>query len=106
MEEFCRKLHAGGQFQEWPLIVVANDSAFVAQSLINFVWTTFTRSDPACDIYGIGEAMICKHWGCTGSLVIDARAKPHHAPPLDPDPEVEKRVDNLAAKGGPLASLW
>jgi len=27
-------------------------------------------------------------WGCRGSLVIDARIKPHHAPPLIEDPEV------------------
>ena len=43
-----------------------------------------------------------KHWGCRGSLVIDARAKPHHAPPLVEDPAVTRRVDALAAPGGPL----
>ena len=44
-----------------------------------------------------------KHWGCRGSLVIDARVKPHHAPPLVEDPEITRRVDALAARGGPLA---
>lgn len=106
MAEFCRELHASGHLADWPLIVVADDSAFVARTLNNFLWTTFTRSDPAHDIYGAGEATICKHWGCSGPLVIDARAKPHHAPSLEPDPDVEKRVDGLAAKGGPLAGLW
>ena len=38
-----------------------------------------------------------------GVLVIDARAKPHHAPPLVEDPEITRRVDSLAARGGPLA---
>ncbi|TVR00132.1 MAG: UbiD family decarboxylase [Desulfovibrionales bacterium] len=106
MAEFCIEMHAAGRLTDWPLVVVADNSAFVAQNLNNFVWTTFTRSDPACDIYGAGVATICKHWGCTGSLVIDARTKPHHAPALEPDTDVEKRVDQLAAKGGPLAGLW
>ncbi|WP_031385737.1 UbiD family decarboxylase [Desulfonatronum thiodismutans] len=106
MTELCRELHAAKQLTDWPLIVVADDGAFVARTLNNFLWTTFTRSDPARDIYGISETMSCKHWGCSGPLVIDARAKPHHAPALEPDLEVEKRVDQLAAKRGPLAGLW
>ncbi|SDB36674.1 4-hydroxy-3-polyprenylbenzoate decarboxylase [Desulfonatronum thiosulfatophilum] len=102
MEDLCRELRDTGQFQEWPLILVVDDSAFTAASLNNFLWICFTRSDPGCDIYGVGASTICKHWGCTGPLVIDARSKPHHAPALEPDPEVEKRVDQLAARGGPL----
>ena len=46
-----------------------------------------------------------KHWGCRGPLVIDARLKPHHAPPLVEDPEVSRRVDALAAPGGPLHGI-
>ena len=53
----------------------------------NFLWTTFTRSNPAVDVRGIGEFTDDKHWGCRGSLVIDARSKPHHAPPLVEDPQ-------------------
>jgi 4-hydroxy-3-polyprenylbenzoate decarboxylase len=37
--------------------------------------------------------------------VIDARIKPHHAPPIVDDPAVVKRVDQLGAKGGPLFGL-
>jgi 4-hydroxy-3-polyprenylbenzoate decarboxylase len=44
-----------------------------------------------------------KHWGCRGSLVIDARIKPHHAPPLVEDRAITARVDPLFATGGPLA---
>jgi 4-hydroxy-3-polyprenylbenzoate decarboxylase len=36
--------------------------------------------------------------------VIDARIKPHHAPPLIEDPEITKKVDALAARGGELAA--
>ena len=76
---------------------------FTARNLSNFLWVTFTRTNPAADIYGVGAFTDRKHWGCTGPLVIDARIKPHHAPPLVEDPEVGKRIDALAARGGPLA---
>jgi 4-hydroxy-3-polyprenylbenzoate decarboxylase len=86
----------------FPLIVVVDDAAFAAKNLDNFLWTTFTKSNPAADVYGIEAFLRDKHWGCFGALVIDARAKPHHAPPLVEDPAVTKRVDALAARGGPL----
>ena len=90
----------------FPLIVIVDDSAFVAESLRNFIWVTFTRSDPAADIEGIGSFIEKKHWGCAGPLVIDARIKPHHAPPLVDDPAIERRVDQLAAPGGPLHGVY
>jgi 4-hydroxy-3-polyprenylbenzoate decarboxylase len=37
--------------------------------------------------------------------VIDARIKPHHAPPLEADPRVASRVEALATKGGPLHGI-
>jgi 4-hydroxy-3-polyprenylbenzoate decarboxylase len=86
-----------------PLHVIVDDSNFASWSLNNFLWTTFTRANPAADIHGVGSFTERKHWGCTGPLLIDARLKPHHAPPLVADPQVSKRVDALAARGGPLA---
>lgn len=86
-----------------PLWVVVDDSDFAARTLNNFLWVVFTRSDPAADVYGVDSFTHQKHWGCRGPLVIDARAKPHHAPPLVEDPDVAKRIDALAARGGPLA---
>jgi 4-hydroxy-3-polyprenylbenzoate decarboxylase len=99
---FCDRFDRRDAINQFPLVVVVDDSDFAAQSLENFLWTTFTRSDPASDVYGIEPFVADKHWGCSGSLVIDARAKPHHAPPLIEDPAVTRRVDALAAPGGPL----
>ncbi len=90
---------------EFPLVVLVDDSLFTTRSLNNFLWVTFTRSNPAADIYGVGESTHQKHWGCSGPLIIDARIKPHHAPPLVEDPLVTKKIDALAARGGPL-SRW
>lgn len=89
----------------FPLIVLADDSAFTAKTLNNFLWVTFTRSNPSHDIYGVGEFYENKHWGCRGSLVIDARVKSHHAPALEKVPEIEKRVDALGAKGKSLHGI-
>jgi 4-hydroxy-3-polyprenylbenzoate decarboxylase len=86
--------------------VLVDDSAFVAESLANLLWVTFTRSNPASDIDGIGAFTVDKHWGATGPLVIDARAKPWHAPALEVDPAIALRVDQLAAAGGPLRGVF
>jgi 4-hydroxy-3-polyprenylbenzoate decarboxylase len=84
------------------LILLVDDANFVAENLNNFLWVTFTRSNPAQDIYGVNSFTEHKHWGCKGPLIIDARIKPHHAPPLIKNPVIEKRVDKLGEKGGSL----
>jgi len=105
MSAFCDTFSAADHSASFPLIVIVDDSEFTARTLNNFLWVTFTRSNPALDIYGIGASIRCKHWGCKGPLVIDARIKPHHAPLLLDDPAVEKRVDALGAPGGPLHGI-
>jgi len=105
MESFCSAFQPNDQINVFPLIVVADDSDFTTASLNNFLWVAFTRSNPAADIHGIGSFFQQKHWGCEGALVIDARIKPHHAPPLLEDPAVTRRVDALGAPGGPLHGI-
>ena len=106
VEQFCQAFNRRDAINNFPLVVVVDQSEFAAHSLDNFLWTTFTRSNPAVDVHGIEAFIRDKHWGCFGSLVIDARAKPHHAPPLIEDPEVSRRVDALAAPGGPLQGMF
>ena len=105
VERFCESYRRDDSICRFPLIVVVDRSDFAAANFENFLWTTFTRSNPATDIYGIEPTTADKHWGCAGSLVIDARGKPHHAPPLVEDPTVSRRVDELAARGGPLHGI-
>jgi 4-hydroxy-3-polyprenylbenzoate decarboxylase len=103
--QFCGCYNRHDAINGFPLVVVVDQSEFAAKSLENFLWTTFTRSNPAADLYGIEAFWLDKHWGCFGSLVIDARSKPHHAPPLVEDPAVTRQVDALAAPGGPLHEI-
>lgn len=106
-EELIKELNAqlSVSNHQSPIIIICDDATFTSQTLNNFLWVTFTRCNPANDIYGINEFIENKHWGCKGSLIIDARIKTHHAPVLEKNPEVEKRIDKLFAKGGSLAGL-
>lgn len=82
--------------EEIALMVLCDDSVFTAENINNLVWITFTRSNPAVDIHGIGAFTTNKHWGCTGPVIIDARKKPHHAPELIKDVQVEKNIERFA----------
>ncbi len=88
------------EVNEFPMIVLADDAAFVAESMNNFLWVAFTRTNPSHDIYGVDSFTENKHWGCNGSLIMDARIKPHHAPVLSLDENVERRVDGILERAG------
>ena len=103
VQEFCHRMQAIQPDHPFPLLVIVDDSDFCCRSLNNLLWVVFTRSNPARDIHGIDSFVEDKHWGCRGSLVINARIKSHHAPPLIEDPAVSARVDALASRGGPLS---
>jgi 4-hydroxy-3-polyprenylbenzoate decarboxylase len=85
-------------------IVIYDDFAFDnnSKNINDYVWITYTRSNPAMDIYGVGEFTENKHWGCMGPMVIDARKKPHHAPELKVLAETERSIERFFKKGGPL----
>ena len=104
IERWCKE----SSLQDWTgiqLIVLVDDASFAADTINNFVWVTFTRSNPAYDIYGVDSFTSFKHWGCKGPVIIDARSKPHHAPDLIKDEAVERRVDRLGVKGGALHGI-
>jgi 4-hydroxy-3-polyprenylbenzoate decarboxylase len=102
---FCSAFRADDSLCAFPLVVLVDDSELCSRSLDNCLWVTFSRSNPATDVGGIEAATVHKHWGCRGSLVIDARRKPQHAPVLVEDPQITARVDRLFAKDGPLAGI-
>ena len=62
-------------FQDWPLIVL-HDDARVARSSPDFLWATWTRFEPAADIYAANTAVQRHHLVYTAPIVIDARTKP------------------------------
>lgn len=81
-------------------MVIYDDFNFTPMnpSLNDYVWVTYTRSNPSHDIYGVNEFTENKHWGCSGPMIIDARKKPHHAPELKPDATAWKKAEELVRK--------
>ena len=100
LEEFQKSQPTA--FDGIAMIVLCDDVSFTARSFSNFVWITFTRSNPAQDVYGIGAFTKARHWGCKGPFIIDARLKKHMAPPLEEDPKVIQNINRLFQKGAPL----
>ncbi len=86
-------------------IIICDDASFTAASLRNYLWVSYTRCNPSHDVYGIDSFITNKHWGCNGPMVLDARLKPHHAPAVEKDPAVEKRIDRLFIKGASLEGI-
>jgi len=82
------------------LIIRTEDPVWMASDLNNFLWAAFTRTNPSHDMDAIDAYTTHKHWAAKGPLVFDATIKPHHAPPVVKDPEVEKRVDAILEKYG------
>ncbi len=96
LQQYTNELHS------IPLIVLCDDASFTAKTLNNFLWVSFTRTNPSHDIYGVAASTSFKHWGCKGPLILDARIKPHHAPVLEMDNQVIKKIDKLFEKGSSL----
>ena len=63
-------------FAQWPLVVVSDEPERAARSDMNFLWTTFTRFEPAADIHAANRRIIRNHVAYTAPVVIDARMKP------------------------------
>ena len=64
------------------LVTLVDDSSFICENFSNWLWVTFTRSNPANDIYGLNAKTNNKHFSCS-IPIIDARIKAHHAPILE-----------------------
>jgi len=81
---------------------VANSEASTNNILSDFLWLTFTRSDPAQDIYGLDETVEDKHWKCKAPLIIDARIKPHHQKQLTIPAEITAKAKQILIDSGVL----
>jgi 3-polyprenyl-4-hydroxybenzoate decarboxylase len=70
------RLASESAFADWPLVVVTDEPARAAASSMNFLWTTFTRFEPAADIHAAERRIVRNHVAYRGPIVIDARLKP------------------------------
>jgi 3-polyprenyl-4-hydroxybenzoate decarboxylase len=79
-------------FAGWPLVVVTDEPARAAASDMNFLWTTFTRFEPAADIHAADRRIVRNHIAYRGPIVIDARLKPAFPKELVCDPDTAALV--------------
>ena len=80
-------------FAGWPLVVVTDQPERAAASTMNFLWTTFTRLEPAADIHAAGQRIVRNHVAFTPPVVFDARLKPGFPKELFADEATSRRVD-------------
>jgi 4-hydroxy-3-polyprenylbenzoate decarboxylase len=71
------------------------DGSLDMSNIRDFLWITFTRSDPAKDVFGYRSQIREKHWGCAAPLMVDARIKPHHQKALTVPEEIRKRAHQV-----------
>ncbi len=75
----------------WPLIFLVEDTSIVSRN-ISFLWSTFTRFEPAADLYSASARLHRHHLCYSPPLVLDCRMKPGYPDELSADPEVSERV--------------
>ena len=105
IDQLAQHLDQCSALEQIPLVVLVDDSEFSARSIGNFLWVTFTRSNPSHDTYGVNASVRNKHWGCDAPLIIDARSKPHNAPELQTTPEAISAADEVIRRTPGLMKL-
>ena len=79
-------------FAAWPLVVLSDDAKRATRSPMNFLWTTFTRFEPAADIHAAATRVVRNHVARTPPIVIDARKKTGYPEELFADPDTATKV--------------
>ncbi|MDX1960016.1 MAG: UbiD family decarboxylase [Leptospiraceae bacterium] len=77
---------------KFPLVFLVDDSTDASKTSHDFLWTIFTRFEPAGDLYG-NKSIIRNHISFDGSIVFDCRLKEWYPPVLKPNPEIVDRVE-------------
>ncbi len=99
------RIAADPAFAAWPLVVLSDEPARAARSTINFLWTTFTRFEPARDIHGARQNIVANHVALSPPIVIDARTKPWFPKELSADDVTAKKVSDRWKEYFPKAKV-
>ncbi len=91
-KELAARLAQENVFRDWPLVVL-HDNAACAKRAADFLWATWTRFEPASDIYARETNIVRHHLSYSGPIVIDARMKPHYPAELIAREDIVELVD-------------
>lgn len=93
--ELARELALWDALEGWPVVFLVDDSEAATLSLQEFLWTMFTRFEPAADIHGRSQKVHRFHVGLEPPIVFDCRMKPWYTEVLEVDRPTRERVDAL-----------
>jgi UbiD family decarboxylase len=88
----AQRIAGAEAFSAWPLVVVSDEPGRAAASAMNFLWTTFTRFEPAADLYGGKCRVVRNHLAYSFPIVLDARCQPGFPEELSCDPQTAAMV--------------
>jgi UbiD family decarboxylase len=86
------RLAAHPAFRGWPLLVLTDEPRRAAASAMNFLWTTFTRFEPAADVHAAATRVVRHHVVHEPPVLIDARRKPAFPDEVSCDPDTAALV--------------
>jgi 4-hydroxybenzoate decarboxylase subunit C len=89
---FPARLATDEALADWPLVVVSDEPRRAVASTMNFLWTTFTRFEPAADLHAARTSVVRNHVAFAPPIVIDARMKPWYPKEVSCRPDVADLV--------------
>ncbi len=90
----ARRFAEHSSLRDWPLVVLTDEPERAARSSINFLWSTFTRFEPAADIHSASREIVRNHVVHRAPIVIDARLRPGFPDELYCDDETARTVSD------------
>ncbi len=92
--QYPRMVAQDSTLRGWPLVVLVDNLDEALRDASAFLWTTFTRFEPAADIYAAQETLARHHVSYTPPVLIDARVKPWYPPVVECDSQTASRVES------------
>ncbi len=102
--ELPKRLATSPTLGQWPVVVLVDDAKKATANLKQFLWTVFTRLEPAADIYGAQTKVQRFHVGLTPPIIFDCRMKPWYPHILEVDPATKQLVDSRIC--GLIPAQW
>jgi 3-polyprenyl-4-hydroxybenzoate decarboxylase len=78
---------------DWQVVVLVDDTKAATENLQEFLWTLFTRFEPAADIHAAATELRRFHPGLTPPIIFDCRLKPWYPEVLEVDETTKRLVD-------------
>ncbi len=89
--DYPQRLAQDPRVASWPLLFLVEDTAVVERN-VAFLWSAFTRFEPAADVHAAGSRIHRHHEVLTPPVVFDCRLKPGFPEELFADGETLARV--------------